>query len=105
MKLEGHSYLARTLLLQLSFKEPVGIMRWTAQAAHWSFRNSLVQGGTGSYDGFLSVWIKFIALLSLWEPLSRFSGVFIQFHNALYHLASQGSLITDVIRYIPSNRR
>ena len=77
-------------------------MQWTALAAHWSFRNSLIQGGVGSYDGFLSVWIKFIALLAVWEPLSRYSEVFWQIHKSLSHLLNQGSLITTKIRFEPA---
>ena len=92
----------RTNTLQPTLKCPPPPLMWMALAAHWSFRNSLIRGGIGSYDGFLSVWIKFVALLAVWEPLSRYSDVFWQFHKSLSHLLTQGSLITTKICFEPS---
>ena len=99
---DNKPHAARSLPLQTTFSTPLGIMMWTALAAHWSFRNSLIRGGIGSYDGFLSVWIKFVALLAVWEPISRYSDVFWQFHKSLSHLLTQGSLITTKICFEPS---
>ena len=70
------SHAARSIPLQHTFSTPLGIMLWSALAAHWSFCNSLIKRGVGSYGRFLSIWIKFIALLAVWEPLSRYSEVF-----------------------------
>ena len=56
----------------------------------------------GSYDGFLSIWIRFVALLAVREPISRYSDVFWQFHKSLSHLLTQGSLITTKIRFEPA---
>ena len=41
-------HAARSLPLPNRFSTPLGIMMWTALAAHWSFRNSLIRGGVGS---------------------------------------------------------
>ena len=97
-----HVYLACTLPRHLSFSEPLGIMTWTAQAAHCSMRNSLLCGGLPSYESFLSIWIKFVALMCIWEPLQRYFEVFSQFHVALASVQSKGTLIVTKIVYTPS---
>ena len=99
---DNKPHAARSLPLPTTFSTPLGIMMCTALAAHWSFHNSLIRGGIGSYDGFLSVWIKFVALLTVWEPISWYSDVFWQFHKSLSHLLTQGSLITTKICFEPS---
>ena len=102
MEADSCTYTSRTLPTELSFKEPLGIMVWAAQAAHWSLRNSLIRGGLPSYDQFLMIWIKFVSFMISWEPLSAFSDVFSQFHKALGSLSLRGILITAKIVYVPS---
>ena len=43
---------ARSIPLQHTFSTPLGIMLWTALAAHWSFRNSLIRGGSAPMTVF-----------------------------------------------------
>ena len=54
-KVHGVVYTARTLPREYSFSHPVGIMTWAALAAHWSLRNSLLKGGSASFDAFLNI--------------------------------------------------
>ena len=99
---DRRSHAARSIPLQHTFSTPLGLMLWTALAAHWSFCTSLIKGGVSSYDGLMPIWIKLIALLAVWEPLSRYSEVFLQFHKSLSHLLTHGSLITTNICFEPA---
>ena len=95
----GRQYNMRAIPPVFSFSHPVGIMVWAAQAAHWSLRNSLRRGGHPTFEAFLTIWGKIIHLLSQWEPMSKFSDIFMRFHSSLHH----GSLILTNISYQVDN--
>ena len=89
----------RSIPMTLSFSHPLGIMVWTARAAHWTMLNSLLKGGMPTFATFLTVWMRTRESVASWEPLSNFLAVFM--HSCRSHLLHQGSLITHTIVYQP----
>ena len=83
----------RTLLVALTLATPLGIMLWSARAAHWSLRCATRQNAAvPTFEAFITAWVTFVEKVTAWQGVSPLTDAFLAFRNALLTLQTTGSL-------------
>ena len=64
-------HTVHTLPVALTLATPVGIMLWTARAAHWSLRCATCQNAAApTFEAFIKALVTFVEKVAAWQGLS-----------------------------------
>ena len=80
-------HTAHTLPTSLSLATHLGVMLWTARAAHWLLWCSVHwNSSVPTFENFVKIWITFVEKIANWQGLSPLTDVFLTFKNTLVTL-------------------